>query len=105
MLHLVQIAHNTSRRGALVDEPHLRCLTGVASIYELAQRSIRDSRPLSELARSLATGESLSYDDVYAGRSSWHLIAPIDVPDAPSRTLVAGTGLTHLGSAKERQAM
>jgi len=31
---------NTSRRVALVDEPHLRCLTGVASIYELAQRSI-----------------------------------------------------------------
>jgi hypothetical protein len=105
MLHLVQIADHTSRRVALVEEPHLRCLTGVASIYELAQHSIRDSHPLTELANSLATGESLSYDDVYAGRSPWHLLPPIDVPGAPTRTLVAGTGLTHLGSAKERQAM
>jgi hypothetical protein len=105
MVHLVQIADNTSRRVALVDEPHLRCLTGVASIYELAQRSILEARPLTDLAHSLATGESLSYDDIYAGRSPWHLLPPIDVPGAPSRTLVAGTGLTHLGSAKERQAM
>jgi len=105
MLHLVQIADQTTRRVALVDEPHLRCLTGITSIYDLAQRSIRDSRPLTELARTLATGESLSYDDVYAGRSPWRLLPPIDIPGAPSRTLVAGTGLTHLGSAKERQAM
>jgi len=27
------------------------------------------------------------------------------VPGAPSRVIVAGTGLTHIGSAKERQAM
>jgi hypothetical protein len=42
---------------------------------------------------------------VYAGHSEWHLLVPIDVPGVPSRVMIAGTGLTHLGSAKERQAM
>ena len=30
---------------------------------------------------------------------------PLDHPDEPARCLVSGTGLTHLGSAKNRQAM
>ncbi len=105
MVHLVQIADTTSRHVALVDEPHLRCLIGVESVYELARHCLREGKPMAEFVQSIATGESLRYDDVYAGRSPWRLLAPIDVPGAPSRVLVAGTGLTHLGSAKERQAM
>ena len=105
--HLVQIAsaNQMARRVALVKEPHLRCLEGVSSIYELAQQCLRDRRPLSEYARSLASGEQLLYDDIYNGISAWRLLVPIDVPGAPSRLLVAGTGLTHLGSARQRQAM
>jgi len=53
----------------------------------------------------LAHGEVLDYDAVYAGASEWHLLTPIDVPGDPSRLMISGTGLTHLGSAKERQAM
>jgi hypothetical protein len=105
MVHLVQIADATSRRVALVAEPHLICLVGITSVYELAQQSIRNAGSLSVAAQSLATGEPISYDEVYAGSSPWRLRPPIDVPGAPSRLLVAGTGLTHLGSAKERQAM
>jgi hypothetical protein len=60
---------------------------------------------LSDLALSLAQGETLDYDTVYAGASEWRLLAPIDVPGEPSRLTVSGTGLTHLGSAKDRQAM
>jgi hypothetical protein len=75
------------------------------SIYELAQDCLRRSRSLTEQAAALATGEVLSYDDVYAGRLAWRLLSPIDVPGEPSRLLVSGTGLTHLGSARERQAM
>ena len=103
--HLVQIADLETRRVALVDEPHLRLLDGVSSIYELAQLCLRTSQSMAAYARSLATGDVLSYDDVYAGRSGWRMLCPIDVPDQPSRVLVAGTGLTHLGSARERQAM
>jgi len=105
MIHLVQIGNGSSRRVAIVEEPKLRCLVEVQSVYELALRSFANSGSLSAEASSLATGEVLDYDAVYAGRSDWHLLAPIDVPGAPSRLIVAGTGLTHLGSAKDRQAM
>jgi hypothetical protein len=60
---------------------------------------------MTSFARELATGAVLSYDDIYAGKSAWRLLAPIDVPNFASKLQVAGTGLTHLGSAKERQAM
>jgi hypothetical protein len=105
IIHLVQIADSSSRRVALVEEPYLRCLTGVSSVYALAQECLRTSRYLAEYATSLANGATLLYDDVYSGKSPWRLLAPIDVPDSPSRLLVAGTGLTHLGSARQRQAM
>jgi hypothetical protein len=105
MIHLVQIGNGTSRRVALVEEPHLRCLVDVQSVYELAQRCLRSGVNLGEQALTLATGESLDYNAIYAGTSEWRLLAPIDVPGSPSRLTIAGTGLTHLGSAKERQAM
>ena len=105
MIHLVQISNGSSRRVAVVEEPQLRCLTEVQSVYELAQRCLSRGRQLSERALALAHGEVLDYDAIYAGTSEWHLLAPIDVPGSPSRLMVAGTGLTHLGSAKERQAM
>lgn len=104
-VHLVQLSDGTSRRVALVEEPHLRWLEGVSSVYELAQHCVEHSTSLATHAASLAGGETLSYDDVYQARSKWRLLAPIDVPDQPSRLLVSGTGLTHLGSARERQAM
>lgn len=104
-IHLVQIGNGLSRRVALVEEPYLRCLTEVESVYELARRCLRSEDKLSELVPALAHGETLDYDAVYGGVSEWHLLAPIDVPGEPSRLLVAGTGLTHLGSAKDRQAM
>ena len=105
MIRLVQIANGSARRVALVDEPRLRVLASVQSVYELASECIRDRALLSERAQQLATGESLTYDDVYNQESEWHLLPPIDIPGAPERVLVSGTGLTHLGSAKDRQAM
>ncbi len=105
MLRLVQISNGSSRRVALVEEPHLHCLTTAESIYELALSCIGEGASLNGRARDLATDEKLSYDDVYSGKSEWNLMVPVDVPDAPERLLVSGTGLTHLGSAKDRQAM
>ena len=104
-MHLVQIANQSTRRVALVEEPDLCYLTGVTSIYQLAQLCLRGKMSIPQYVRSLALGKSLRYDDVYSGKSIWKLLAPIDVPNEPSRLLVAGTGLTHIGSAKERQAM
>ena len=105
MLRLVQFSNGSSRRVALVEEPFLHCLKTVEWVYELALASVREGTSLSSWARELAGGEKLSYDDVYSGDGNWRLLAPIDIPGAPERVLVAGTGLTHLGSAKDRQAM
>ncbi len=105
MIHLVQIGNGASRRVALVEEPRLRCLTEVESVYELVKRCLKSGGKLSELALALAHEEVLEYDAIYAGNSEWKLLSPIDVPGEPSRLLVTGTGLTHLGSAKDRQAM
>jgi hypothetical protein len=105
MVHLVQIGNGSERRVAIVEEPHLRCLEGVQSVYELAQRYADSGSKLSEQAFALAGGELLDYDAIYGGTSEWRLLAPIDVPGNPCRLIVSGTGLTHLGSAKDRQAM
>jgi hypothetical protein len=105
MIHLVQISNGSMRRVAVVEEPKLRCLTGVEGVYELAQQCLTSGVQLSERVTALATGEVLDYDAIYSGTSEWRLLTPIDVPGSPSRLMVAGTGLTHLGSAKERQAM
>ena len=105
MIRLVQIANGSSRHVAVVEEPQLRCLNEVQSIYELAQRCIQNGRKLSDEIRTLASGTILNYDAVYGSTSEWRLLAPIDVPGAPSKLTVSGTGLTHLGSAKDRQAM
>jgi hypothetical protein len=105
MIHLVQIGNGSARRVAMVEEPYLHCLTEVQSVYELAQQCLARSMQLTEGARALANGEVLDYDPIYSQTSEWHLLTPIDVPGMPSRLTIAGTGLTHLGSAKERQAM
>jgi hypothetical protein len=105
MTRLAQLQKGTDRAVALVDEPHLRILQGVSSIYGLAQHAISTGCSLCEFIRSCANGEPLSYDDVYHGRSEWRLLPPIDHPSDPARCLVSGTGLTHLGSAKSRQSM
>src|SRR5437763_6712881 len=105
MVHLVQISDGSARRVAIVNEPRLQCLHGVQSVYELAQKCLKLGRKVSEYARAAATGEVLEYDAIYSEASQWRLLPPIDVPGACSRLMISGTGLTHLGSAKERQAM
>ena len=105
MIRLVQLSNGKSRKVALVKEPDLLCLENYESIYELAKASVRQGQHLTSYALELARGIVLSYDDVYNARSEWHLLGPIDVPGDRTRVLVSGTGLTHLGSAKNRDAM
>ena len=105
MTRLVQIQNGSARRAALVEEPFLILLAGTSSIYELATEADSTGASLLKLIRQRATGEKLDYDSIYAGKSNWHLLSPIHHPADPARCLVSGTGLTHLGSAKNRQAM
>jgi hypothetical protein len=105
MLRLVQLDHpQLGRRVALVDEPDLRLLGDITSVFELARLALQTRRRLNEVAEALATNERLSYDEVYEGRSPWRLLPPIDHPQS-SRCYVTGTGLTHRASAENRQSM
>ena len=104
MTRLIQVQKRDERRVALVDEPRLRLLANVASIYSLANQAVRTGKRLSEAAVDQLSEESLDYDSAYQGRSEWRILPAIDHPE-PARCLVSGTGLTHLGSARDRQAM
>jgi hypothetical protein len=105
MTRLVQIKKGNVRRVALVEEPRLRLVDRCSSIYELAQRAISAGMKLSELASQRARHEEIDYDPIYRGDSDWKLLPAIDHPEEPARCLISGTGLTHVGSARNRQSM
>jgi hypothetical protein len=105
MTRLVQIQKGVTHAVALVEEPRLCLLAGMKSILQLAQEAVDSKVSLTALVQKKATGEYLDYNSIYYGKSKWRLIPPIDHPIEPARCLVSGTGLTHLGSAKNRQTM
>jgi hypothetical protein len=105
MNRFVQLQDGTKRAVARVVEPHLQMLVGVTSVYEIAREATLTGTPLINLMIDKATGERIDYDEVYAGHSAWRLLTPIDHPHEPARCVVSGTGLTHLGSAEDRQRM
>jgi hypothetical protein len=104
-MRLVQLKAGDVRRVAVVEEPKLRLLRNFDSMYALAQAAIANGGNLTTLASSHLTDESVDYDHVYDGRANWKLLAPIDHPQEIARCLVSGTGLTHLGSARDRASM
>ncbi len=105
MTRLVQLQNGALSCVALVDEPRLHLLAGTQSIYELVQFSDVSDVPLRKAIEDRLIAKHLDYDEIYAGKSEWRLLPAIHHPQEPARCLVSGTGLTHLGSAKDRQAM
>lgn len=104
-VHLVQLIESGKRYVAMAVEPELHLLDGFESVVALAQDAIEKQLPLSDLVREHVSTRRVDYDDVYSHRSTWKLLPPADVPDDPQKVLISGTGLTHLGSARDRQAM
>jgi hypothetical protein len=102
---LIQIRKGASQRVAVVEEPCVRLLAEITSVYALAWAAMATGARLTDLIQSRATGETLEYDPIYLGQSDWSLLPPLDHPFEPARCLVSGTGLTHLGSAQDRHAM
>jgi hypothetical protein len=76
-----------------------------SSIYELANTALTTGVTMGELVRQRDKQELLDYDAIYRGRSEWRILSAIDHPEESARCLVSGTGLTHLGSARNRQSM
>jgi hypothetical protein len=102
MTSLIQLTHaRQHRRVALVDGGQLRLLSGYSSVYQFAT----SGKPLIETVHKAVSADALSYDEVYAGTSKWHILPAFDHPEEPACCLVSGTGLTHKASADNRQAM
>jgi hypothetical protein len=76
-------------------------LPGVTSVRELALRAIAAGRSLAEEATACGQGAAV---DIAAELAAGRLLAPIDHED-PAHLVLAGTGLTHLGSAEGRDKM
>jgi hypothetical protein len=104
-MRLVQLKTGDVRRVAVVEEPKLRLLRNFDSVYGLAQAAIASGGKLTSVAAEHLTDESLDYDPIYGGSAQWKLLAPIDHPQETARCLVSGTGLTHMGSARDRASM
>ena len=105
MTRLIQMKRGNLRKVALVEEPNLRLLDSCSSIYELAHIAIAEGMKLSALARKRTRNETVPYDPIYLGESDWKLLPAMDHPGEPARCLISGTGLTHRGSANNRQSM
>lgn len=105
-VRLVQLQHvDGERRIALVSGARLRLLGRYRSAHGAAMAAITLGQPLATVLRGLPTVGTESYDAVYRGASAWRLLPAFDHPASPGSCLVAGTGLTHLGSARNRNAM
>lgn len=102
-LRLIQARSQTGERMVVADRQDGSAvrLGGVASVYELALRALREETGLADLVGVLDGDEAVDLQSLVAeGR----LLPPIDHPDA-AHVMVSGTGLTHLGSAEGRDRM
>jgi hypothetical protein len=105
-MRLAQIANPSfGRRVALVEDSTLHLLGTHRSVYAFARVAIDTGCPLQELILSDVSDVSLDYDEVYSLKTDWSFLPSFDHPDEPARCLVSGTGLTHLASAANRDAM
>jgi hypothetical protein len=78
-----------------------RVVEGVCDTRTLALQAIAGGRSLADEVARHSLGETVdALEELAAGR----LLAPIDHPD-PAHLILAGTGLTHLGSAEGRDRM
>jgi hypothetical protein len=101
-LRLIQHrSDNGTRTVLLADGDTTVRLSGVTTTRDLALAAIADGTSLAEAADARRTDESV---DLHAELAAGRLLAAIDHPD-PARLMMAGTGLTHLGSAEGRDAM
>src|SRR5690606_25754555 len=103
MLRLVQFrdASGEARVAASDDQGTAKLVLGASSTYELAAAAINAGISLAEQVERNGKGETVDLDEVIA---SGRVGLPISHSD-PAHVIVAGTGLTHLGSADGRDKM
>jgi hypothetical protein len=90
-----------SRAIGVVEGNEVRQVNGVVSIRELALKAIAAGRRIEEEIRQSGLGASHDYDQLISGGK---VLPPLDHPDT-AHVMIAGTGLTHIGSASSRSKM
>ncbi|MFN3689038.1 AraD1 family protein [Salinarimonas sp.] len=90
-----------SRAVGLVEGDRVRRVVGIATTRELALDAIRSGKSIAARVAELGTDAAFDYAPLLAER---RVLPPIDHPD-PAHCVVAGTGLTHIGSAASRSKM
>lgn len=102
MLRLLQVAVGGQVRVVAWDgENDARVIEGVSSTYELAEKAIAAGQSFADYIASLEKGAVVDLDQA---ASEGRLGIPVTHAD-PAHYIVAGTGLTHLGSADGRDKM
>jgi len=100
-LRLAQIRHQDGRAVVATREGVSRIVNGVGSVHALALAAIGAGRSLAGEVEALGLGASVELKALLA---SGQVLTPLDHVD-PAHVMVAGTGLTHLGSAEGRDKM
>jgi hypothetical protein len=104
-MRLIQLSGANGRRLGVVDGDRIRLLRSHHSIYALALAALAEATPLTEAAAQDTGDETLDYPPIYADDSPWRILPAMDHPLEPARCIVSGTGLSHIRSAANRQAM
>lgn len=104
-MRLIQLSGAHGRRLGVVDGERVRLLRSHHSVYALALAALAEAAPLTQGAAQDTGDEMLDYRPIYAGDSPWRILPAIDHPLEPARCNVSGTGLSHIRSAANRQAM
>lgn len=102
MLRLLQVLVDGQPRVVAWDgEGDALIVEGVSSVYDLASKAISAGRSFAEQIDAQPKGAVVDLEKAQAEK---RLLIPVAHPD-PAHFIVAGTGLTHLGSADGRDKM
>jgi hypothetical protein len=104
-MRLIQLTGPQGRRLGAVEDERIRLFGSYHSVHALATAALETGRAPASQAEQDLTAELLDYSELYLGRSDWRTLPAADHPGEPARCLVSGTGLTHIRSAANRQAM
>src|SRR5476649_1852514 len=101
-MRLAQIVDENDKRALVVTaRGESRLVKGARTTYELAFQAIAAGVPIRKIIADRGIGKVV---DLAAALKEKRVLNPIDHKD-PAHLMVAGTGLTHLGSAEGRDKM
>ena len=100
-MRLLQFNDRGGARVGRVESNMVLPLARFESTYQIARKAIAERRTLEQVVSEEPVDAALAYAELLRDA---RLLPPLTHPD-PAHCLVAGTGLTHLGSAAARDSM